>query len=421
MMKARTSSLCALWVALAGSACSPKVREPATSNAAQPSSAADAGAIDAPPTTASVPWARTSADVEWMCGQVPEFTGTYSAALDAGRKEAAAKRWANAVAAFEHALKLRKDDPLATSELSWALLQAGDFERALAMAEHAVAVSADPKQKAANHYNAGRAAEALGNLEGAHSHYEASLALRESDAVRGRLTKMTPSPSRSIARATPMKDCQEQPSLEAACDCLGKTAARWGSSFGLGPQSTCDLREAPGKAGALVSVWSTKQASETLAAGQAMVFVVKRGARWSALQAVESSDDVDLTETPRATHVAKVARYEELPYQEGTLFWIQTHNQYSEWSVGEQEVRGSASLTLCFLPGPGSKDAATCTARLPISEWRYTVPSDADGGEERCQAHQVTNLRVTMRSTGEITMILVGGLDTASSAGKYRL
>jgi hypothetical protein len=356
--------------------------------------------------------------VELLCGEVPEMTGMYAASLDMGRKASAAKRWADAIAAFRRVLSERKDDPSALSELSWALLQSGDAQDAVETAERGVAVAADPKQKAAAHYNAGRAAEALGNLAAARTHYETSLALRGNETVSSRLAKLAASGARALPKGELMKECQGQASIAAVCECLGNTAAFWGASAGLGAGAFCEVTESRGKAGQLVSVWSRAGDLDSFSPGRVVVLVARIGSTWSALQVAESSDDVDHTETPQSTDVATVMGYEELPYRGGTMFWVQTKSENSEWSVGEQDVRGHAGLTLCSVPGDSMKGAPACLS-LPLAEWDFTLTPDRSGDNDRCEVRKATKYRVTLDSQGHATMLLEAGTDGKSAVGRY--
>jgi len=57
----------------------------------------------------------------------PEELREYRQKLEAGRKLARAKKWGEAVTAFEAALAVVPMDSRALSELGWAAFQAGDY------------------------------------------------------------------------------------------------------------------------------------------------------------------------------------------------------------------------------------------------------------------------------------------------------
>lgn len=245
-------------------------------------------------------------------------------------------------------------------------------------------------------------------------------ASKSAAAAGSAATKPGPAPaSRPVARAPLLTACQEQPSAEAACDCLGKTAARWGAAFELGDGATCEKLPQHGATGQLVSVCGVAS-RDTLVPACALVLVARRGASWSALQVVDTSDGVDLEEQPQATPSAEALRYEELPYGGGTLFWVQTQSKLSEWSMGELEESGDASLTLCARPA-GATEAAWCTSRLRLAAWDTVMTPDRDGGDDRCQVRSATALRAAMDAAGALTFTLAVGADEAGLVGRHQL
>lgn len=427
---------CPLLFALAA-ACSTKKGEPAPNkdpwaSSATPAAKTEEPAKDAKDAKAAPPevpagqmWRRRSEKTEWTCGQLkmPEESyeepeALYKSALKLGRKEAAARRWGDAAVAFEYANKQRAaKDPAALSELSWAQLQSGEPDFALDAARRASEEAVDPKQKAGALYNAGRAAESLGQLEEARGFYEGSVKLRDTPAITERIAKLAAPVRRSAEEAPLMKECQDQPSLEAACECLGKTAAAWGGAHGLGAKATCEVEKSQGERGGLVSVSSGPAVPEALAPGRALVFVAKQGKGWSALRVVESSRDVDLAETPRATHVAEVTRYDELPYRGGALVWIETQQQQQEWAIGENDVQGSRGLTICALP---EGKAASCTQWV-LGEWSYLHTPSQREGEDACQSRELALYFVMMDATGKVNVMLASGVDKKGLTGEYAL
>lgn len=371
-------------------------------------------AVDTQP--AITPWEVAIAPVELACGAAPKVTGGYKVALDAGRAAGKAKRWGEAIAAFEHALVERKDDPVVLSELSVALLHAGDAVRALELGGRAVAATEDLKAKAAAHYNAGRAAEALADLVAAKAHYETSIALRPSEAVQARLGKLTAGATRSLPPAPTLAACQDLPSADAACACLAKATEAWGSAAGFDGPGTCELATSGGALGKLVLVRATSE-SDTIVSRSALVLITKRGASWSALQLIETTPEVDRDETPRAAHDATPLRYEERPIDGGTLLWVQSENAYTDTGAGERDAVGDAGLTVCVVPSAiGSPP--WCLARQPIASWSHS--SSAFDDAEPCEARVALSYRATLASSGLLTLVLAEGVDVEGRAGSYQ-
>lgn len=122
----------------------------------------------------------------------PSPTADYSASLRQGRELLRQNKPRDAVVALDSALKARPDDPVALSELGWALFLAGDLARAQKESERAAALSHDPKLRAASLYNLGRAAEAATNRTAALAAYRQSLKLRPSAEVHARLATLDP-------------------------------------------------------------------------------------------------------------------------------------------------------------------------------------------------------------------------------------
>jgi hypothetical protein len=227
---------------------------------------------------------------------------------------------------------------------------------------------------------------------------------------------------RTLPRAELMQECQGHGSVEEACGCLAKAMTPSGGV------ASCEVtepeaREREPKArsdrGRLVSVWSGSGERDTLDKGRTLVLLARRGATWSALLAVDSSDEVDRTETPQTSDLASVRRYEELPLGGGTLFWIQTASESSDVAAGDRFVQGSAGLTLCAVPADGADGAASC-ARLSLGEWDYDF-SERDGASPRCQVRKASRYRVRLDERGEGEVILESGVDDQKLAGRFKL
>jgi tetratricopeptide (TPR) repeat protein len=426
--------VCSLLMTVVASACSTKKGEPAPSKEPWVSATAPAKASDpwepaksakekkeAPP---EVPvekrWRWLSEKNALMCGQLesPEDgdpASLYKNALKIGRKEAAARRWGDAAVAFEVANKQRAGkDPTALSELSWAQLQSGDYDLALEAAKKASAASKDPKQKAGALYNAGRAAESMGQLDEARGFYESAVALRGNPAITERIVKLAAPVPREAEVLPLMSECQDQPSPEAACECLGKAAASWGK--GGKAEATCTLEKAPGEHGAFASV-VVKPEREDLVPGRSLVLIAKRGATWSALRIVEASSDIDLAETPRMSESAEITRYDELPYRDGVLYWIESKREQEESGAGEHDLQGSSRLTLCALP---DGKARSCTHWVR-GEWSYVEQMFPSEGAEACQSRELALYYVMMDATGKVNVTLDSGVDKKGLVGEYAL
>lgn len=439
MSSTSSSLLYLLFAAAAVAACSTKKGEPPKATdpwagsggakASEPKKPDDAKKID----TAGkrvVPqgqyWRHRNEKSEWMCGQAKEpEEGSYKEpeqlykeGLKLGRKEAAAKRWGDAIVAFEYANKQRAaQDPAALSELSWAMLQAGDTELALDAAKQAAARSSDVKQKAGALYNAGRAAESLGKLDDARGFYKSSLELRDNPGITERMEKLVAPVPRTAELAPLMKECRGLPSSKAVCECLGKTSASWGGEVGIGANATCELERSIDESGALASVASSKAVPETLAPGRALVLIAKGKAGWSALRVVESSRDVDLTETPRMTHGAEILEAEVRPYRGGLLFWIASRQQREEWAIGELDATGSRDLTICALP-PGEEPSCT---QWVLGEWSYLETPSQREGADACESRELATYFVMMDATGKLNVTLASGVDKKGAVGEYAL
>jgi tetratricopeptide (TPR) repeat protein len=113
------------------------------------------------------------------------------AAIASGRKLVKDGKLAEAKAAFEAALALQADDPVALSELGYVELKLGNDAAALAITDRAIAAATEPKLEAASLYNRGRLLEKQADVEGAKAAYTESLALRPNATVQARLDELT--------------------------------------------------------------------------------------------------------------------------------------------------------------------------------------------------------------------------------------
>ena len=125
---------------------------------------------------------------------VPRLVTPTPAQMDAfnkefqlGRKLSGQRKWAEAVKAFEAALKNLPGHTAALTDLGFAAFQAGDFPKARAANERALRLTTIPEQRAPILYNQGRVSEARGDLAAARFEYAQSLALRPNATVEARL------------------------------------------------------------------------------------------------------------------------------------------------------------------------------------------------------------------------------------------
>lgn len=402
------------WIAVAVIAligCKKSNKGPVATASGSASDAAQTAAADAAPVASDAPaaaaWELRSKPIELDCGPKP-LTGSYKASLDAGRAAGKAKKWAEAVAAFERALAVQDGDAAALSELAWATLQTGDAKRSLELAERAIAASAgQPNAQAASHFNAARAAEALGDIARAKTHYEKSLELRPNDAIKDRLAKLAAPLPRSLAPGSAISACQDLASVDEVCKCLATSS----KATGIEGNAACEPAKERGTQAQLVVVQGQPADPDAAAGGTAIVLVAKRGEKWSALQVVESAGDVDLTETPRAVHGATVLAYEE----RDTTIWVETQNQYSETGAGEHEARGEAGLTLCRIPAAAA-ERAVCNARIPLAGWDYTQTV----ADDQCDVRSMFAYRAMLTSDGTFALVLAAGVDDGGRAGRYQ-
>jgi tetratricopeptide (TPR) repeat protein len=315
----RIERIAVLLVVVAGCKGKPAARsEPSPAGAGGVVPAAPRVAGDAGKAAPVAAWELRSAPIELACGADPEVKGTYQDALAAGRAAGAAKRWALAVSAFERALASKPDDAVALDELSLALLRVGDPAAALTTGERAIAAATTPNARASAHYNAGRAAEALGDVDRAKAHFEQSIELRPNDTVRARLAKLGPVAPRRLEKAPAMTACQALASVEAVCACLAKLPGLWGDGADSAGPGTCEPLAHRGAAAALVSVISNPTDPDARRPGTAIVLVAKRGATWSALGELDLAPEIDTDVSPRGSNAVDVVMYDERPIPGGT-------------------------------------------------------------------------------------------------------
>jgi len=139
---------------------------------------------------------------------------TMAAELRRGRQLADKGKHAEAVVAFEAALRAVPGEPRVLLEMGAELRAAGDLARAEEFCHKAVAASPERPIRAPALFNLGRVLEAKKDKPGAIAAYRESLALRENRIVRERLLDLDPTAS-DAAHPEPLDG--PQPTIAAWC------------------------------------------------------------------------------------------------------------------------------------------------------------------------------------------------------------
>lgn len=111
----------------------------------------------------------------------------YWAAMSEGRKATLAKKYGDAYAAFDKALKVLPDDARAVSERGYAKLLAKDYKGAVADLDKAVVRTSDKKLLGQIYYNYGLAAEGEGDAEAARAAFARSNTYNPTPAAKKKL------------------------------------------------------------------------------------------------------------------------------------------------------------------------------------------------------------------------------------------
>jgi tetratricopeptide (TPR) repeat protein len=145
---------------------------------------------------------------------------TMTAELRRGRQLASQGQHAEAVAAFDAALRAVPDEPRVLLELGWELRAAGNLPRAEEICRRAVQMSTTDPDRAKALYNLGRVLESKGDKPNAIVAYRDSLRLRENKTVRERLIALGVKPDPPKAEPPKIDDsekCAEACTEIAAC------------------------------------------------------------------------------------------------------------------------------------------------------------------------------------------------------------
>jgi len=120
-----------------------------------------------------------------------ETLATYWKAMNDGRAATRAKKWEDAYAAFDRALKAMPDDARAISERGYAKLLAKDYVGAIADLDRAVARTKDRKLLGQIYFNNGLAAEAKGDAAAARAAFARSNEYNPTPAAKKKLEGQT--------------------------------------------------------------------------------------------------------------------------------------------------------------------------------------------------------------------------------------
>ncbi len=165
--------------------------KPAGAGADAGAEAADATAPAAATSASSPPRARAatapSADRRPMTADEKQASKTYAAALGEGRAATSAKRYDDAIAAFDRAIAAKPGDARALSERGYARLLARDLASATKDLDRALEGTSDPALSGPIHFNLGLVAEARGDAEGARVAFARSNAVRPTKAAQAKL------------------------------------------------------------------------------------------------------------------------------------------------------------------------------------------------------------------------------------------
>ena len=123
----------------------------------------------------------------------------YKTALAKARKLQAAKKYADATAAFDDALAAAPGDATVLGELGWTAFLAKDYKTAEAMTRKALAAQGAPSVRGATLYNLGLIEEQNGDKPGAIASYTASIKARPNAVVAARLKTLDPNAAAAVA------------------------------------------------------------------------------------------------------------------------------------------------------------------------------------------------------------------------------
>jgi hypothetical protein len=215
-------------------------------------------------------------------------------------------------------------------------------------------------------------------------------------------------PERPLAHADALAQCHDQASVDAACDCLAKSVATWGTKLLLAGPATCTPQPDPQPDAVVVQIQDNPVEPDSKTGGTALVLVAKRGTTWSALAVVDAEGDIDLAQTPKLTESVKLLAFEPHPIAGGSLYSIETRGETRESDMGDHDIEGGVVESLCT--------TAFCYAPLRLADWSYTwTPAKTS-----CAVSKLASFVATFEPSS-VTMVLEHGSDRDGVAGRYRL
>lgn len=221
---------------------------------------------------------------------------------------------------------------------------------------------------------------------------------------------------RVLPNADAIQGCQDQASVAAVCDCLATSIKTWGGTLGLSPTVQCEVQP-PAHPDAQIVEVSSKVADDSTSGGEAFVFVAKHGTAWSPVAVIEGAPDVDLSVTPKASHTAKIDRVESHATATGNLYWIDSHHEAQDKSMGESERDGEAHGTLCRVE---TGAAPSCGKPLRLGAWTYAYTLAKADQPDACTVTKASTYAATVEPTS-VTVRLVHGSDEGAVAGRYTI
>jgi hypothetical protein len=380
----------------AGCQCSPGARKAAPPPALQPASA-----------PASAPASRA---VE-LRSATRQQRRAYRKGLFRGRALAAEQRWGEAASAFEGALAAIPGDPRALSELSWAAVQAGDFAKARVAAADSVRLAREPRVRAASFYNAGRAAEGLGDPAAALRFYAMSLASRQSAVVAERLQAL--GRQRGEAPRPDEPPCREPRVLDELCLCLRKATAEMAAGADPTFRPTCQTEKVATPA-------DVKVLRVELSSNEANTYVALQGpGGWGVVGDLGYLYRGGIAGVLNEMEVKKV---EERRVGPARVLWIETEESHRDLDLGIDEVDhgSSRTVTLCAVTAPG-RTAPVCLRGIALKSTRTRErlgemkddEIDEDARRLMTPGLPITSARelaVTLSEDGTVSVTLVKGV-----------
>lgn len=229
-----------------------------------------------------------------------------------------------------------------------------------------------------------------------------------------------PADERSLPRSPVFAVCRAEASVEAACTCLAAQVAQWARGTGVTAPATCVPAPQGNSTVRLVEVSNVPDEDSDFAGGSAFVLLAARGAAWSAVGVVEVAPAVDLSMTPNGSHSATIIGLDTRAHDDEAWVWVQSENQYSETGMGEQEVTGTAAISICVVPA-ATAQPAYCYEPVKLAAWDYVFTIERAGEPNACKVRDAAVMSVRLDSTGAVVIGLEAGVDKAGSAGRYRL